>query len=93
MEHRIQASTHNEMKQSERILEAQIIGQATTLLEQMNTRLAAGGRNWGEKQHCDWQRLRQLCNQTIARYDGCQGTQQSETKPADLFRTPQEGAA
>ena len=55
------------MKTTDRLQEAQAIGKATMMLETMNTRLAASNRGWVQKQLADWQSLRQLCNQQIAR--------------------------
>lgn len=57
------------MKTTDRLLEANAIGRASSLLEQLNTRLAAGSRGWREKQLSDWQSLRAICNQMIARQE------------------------
>ena len=55
------------MKNSERLQQAQALGRCAALVEQMNTRLGNGGRNWQEKQQADWLSLRQICNQQIAK--------------------------
>lgn len=57
------------MKTTDRLLEANAIGRASALLEQLNTRLAAGSRGWREKQKTDWETLRQIANQMIARQE------------------------
>lgn len=54
-------------KFSDKMAEAQDIARATALLEQLNTRLSVGGRNWREKQTQDWCALRQIANNQIAR--------------------------
>lgn len=55
------------MKTSDRLLEANAIGRASSLLEQLNTRLAAGSRGWREKQLSDWQSLRAICDRMIGK--------------------------
>lgn len=57
------------MKTTDRLLEANAIGRASSLLEQMNCRLATGTRGWREKQKTDWETLRQIANQMIARQE------------------------
>jgi hypothetical protein len=57
------------MKLNERIMEAQAIGRATSLLEQMNTRISVAGKGWRDKQRGDWETLRQIANQQVARVE------------------------
>lgn len=69
------------MKNSQRLQEASAIGRATNILEQMNTRLATGGRNLAVRQLSDWQSLRVICEQQIAK--GSQGVLEVGVVPPD----------
>ena len=53
----------------DRRLQTVSIADATALLESMNTRLAVAGPNWRVKQLIEWQQLRSICNQCIARIE------------------------
>lgn len=66
---------------TDKLEQAGAIARATGLLENMQSRLAVGSKGWREKQLADWQSLRQIANQQIAKAELLEKPEQAQEQP------------